>query len=522
MSHQDKDRRGLGSRAKGSRSKSRPVPIRRSGTLATGKRPKQKRTQRQAASLSKRRRQLDARKQNNKPSYKSQYLQQALGWLLSAVNFSQLCFRRDCTWKPLQLAAAALLWAWSDEADLGERFFAARRLSQHLFQPTRQFAGSVQAFLKMLVRWTPAFVACLQVAFREQMRTALAADWLVHGFVLFGVDGSRFELPRTLSNEAAYSPPPKPRKGKKRKPRKNPHDAAHTKKATVPQMWLTLLWHVGTGLPWAWRNGSSDSSERGHWREMLGELPKDALIVGDAGFIGYDILRAVLESGRAVVVRVGSNVHLLSKLGWSKQVGSTVYLWPDHAARKGQPPLVLRLVVSQQGKHPVYLVTSVNAQQLTDHQVIDIYRRRWGIELFYRHFKQTYDRRKLRSASAPHANVEMQWSLLGLWAMALYAQVELTKQQLNPQQLSVAKTLKAFRRMARDYLHPIAKGCSLNHLLHRALRDTYQRRNKASRDYPRKKKADPPAGAPEISRATPAQIQRARELKRDLQKGLTA
>lgn len=498
MSHQDKDRR---------RSSKKVRKIQK----AQGAQRRRKSHQRRAA-----------KKQNSKPRYNSQYLLKALAWLLGSADFGSLRFREDCTWLPLQLAATALLWAWSDEPTLGERFFAAHRLAEHLYQPEHPFAGSVQAFQKMLVRWTGLFVVCLQAAFRERMRTTLAADWLVHGFALFGVDGSRFELPRTQSNEAAYSPPAKPRKGKKRKPRKKPHDAAHTKKANSPQMWLTLLWHVGTGLPWAWRTGSSDSSERDHWRQMLTELPAAALIVGDAGFIGYDILRAVLDSGREVIVRVGSNVHLLTQLGWCQQAGSTVYLWPDHAARKGQPPLVLRLVVSHDGKHPVYIVTSVKTARLNDRQVIDIYRRRWGIELFYRHFKQTYDRRKLRSTSAPHAELEMQWSLLGLWAMALYAQVELQKKKLKPQQLSVAKVLKAFRRMQRDYLHPVKPNCSLNDLLQRAVRDCNERRNKSSRNYPRKKRADPPAGAPHITVASKSQVQRAQQIKQTLQKGLTA
>lgn len=496
MSHQDKDRRRS------------PEKVR--------KQQKIERTQRRRT-----RSRRAAKKQNSKLRYNSQYLLQALSWLLGSVDFHALCFRADCTWLPLQLAATALLWAWSDELTLGERFFAAHRLAEHLYQPDRPFAGSVQAFQKMLVRWTVVFVTCLQAAFRDRMQTALAADWLVHGFVLFGVDGSRFELPRTQSNEAAYSPPPEPRPGKNRQ-RKKPYDAAHDKKATVPLMWLTLLWHVGTGLPWAWRTGSSDSSERVHWREMLTELPVPALIVADAGFIGYDILRSVLDSGREVIVRVGSNVRLLSELGWCKQIGSTVYLWPDHAAQRRQPPLVLRLVVSQAGKYPVYLVTSVKTARLSDRQVIDIYRRRWGLELFYRHFKQTYDRRKLRSASAAHAELEMQWSLLGLWAMALYTQVELQKKNLNPQQLSVAKVLKAFRRMQRDYLHPVKANCSLNELLHQAVRDTYQRRNKASRNYPRKKRPDPPAGAPRISVASKSQVERAQQIKQDIQKGLTA
>ena len=78
-----------------------------------------------------------------------------------------------------------------------------------------------------------------------------------------------------------------------------------------------------------------------------------------------------------------------------------MYLWPDHAASKKLPPLVLRLVVANNGKHPVYLVTNVLSQKrLTNAQVITIYSKRWGIEVHYRHFKQTFQKRKFAATTA--------------------------------------------------------------------------------------------------------------------------
>jgi len=446
--------------------------------------------------------------------FNSEYLQLAIHWLLSRGEWASLQFRADCTWLPRQLAAAALLWAWSDELTLGERFHTARKIAEHLDQPQQEFAGSVQAFLKLLVRWTGMLLAILQAAFRRRMQEALAAKWTVQGWVLFGVDGSRVDLPRTQSNEAAYSLA-RSRTGKKlkRNRRLKPRTAAHTKKANTPQMWLTLLFHVGTGLPWSWRIGPTGSSEREHWREMLPELPEQALLAADAGFVGYDTIQAVVASGRHVVLRVGSNVRLLRKLGWARESSGTVYLWPERAAQKDQPPLVLRLVIALGGKYPVYLVTSAPASRLSDAQVIEVYRRRWGIELYFRHLKQTFQRRKLRSTSAVHARVELEWSLLGLWGLALYAQVELRKHGTDPQRISVAGALRAFRRILRDYLHPLESCHSLQALLHRAVRDRYVRNNKASRDYPRKKQPDPPAGPPEILTASKAHVRLARELR---------
>lgn len=441
-------------------------------------------------------------------------LKQALRWLLQHVDWRGVEFRSDCTWTPLQLVATAILWAWSDEPTLGERFFAARRIAEYLYQPQREFAGSSQAFLKMLVRWTASLVAVVQAALRRRMQEALPTSWMVSGFVVFGVDGSRVEVPRTKSHEAIHGLARDKRGRKiKRSRRQKPRTAAHTKKANTPAIWLTLLWHVASGLPWAWRCGPTGSSEREHWRQMLDELPASALIAADAGFVGYEILRDVINSGRQVLVRVGSNVRLLRKLGWTKESVSTVYLWPDRTAQKHEPPLVLRLIVALGGKCPVYLVTSVSQNRLSDAKVIELYRRRWGIELFFRHLKQTFQRRKLRSLQADNARVELEWSLVGLWCVALYAQFELAREGIRPTLLSVAGALKAFRRTLRDYLHPAQRRRSLSMLLRQALRDPYSRQDKTSRDYPRKKRPDPPPGEPDIKMATSAQVRLAHQLR---------
>lgn len=458
--------------------------------------------------------------QDGRVRYNAAYLQIALQWLLGK-SLAGISFRDDCTWLPVQLASAALLWVWSDELTLGERFVTARKITALLYQPQREFGESYQCFLKLLRRWTATLIATLQRALRQRLREALASLWEVHGFALFGVDGSRIELPRTKSHEAAYSLT-RPSRVRKRSRRKKPRTAAHTMKANVPLMWLTVLWHAGTGLPWAWRIGPTDSSEREHWREMIPELPENALVAADAGYVGYEYARALLDSGRHLLLRVGSSVRLLRKLGWTKESESTVYLWPQYA-QPGEPPIVLRLVVGHNGKHPIYLVTSIlSSRRLTDRQVLDVYRRRWGIELFFRHLKQTYQRRKLRSESAENALVELEWSLLGLWGMALYAQAEIHEHQGDPTQISIACVLRSYRRMMRDYRHPAQRGSTLSSLLRTALRDPYKRATKASRNYPCKKQYDPPPRAPEILKATSEEILHARMLRYVLSKGVTA
>ena len=443
-------------------------------------------------------------------------LKQAIRWLFAGISWSTLKFRDDCSWTPRLLAAAGMLWAWADESTLVERFQSVRKIIQFLYPEQQQLATSYQAFIKLLRRWTPKLALMIHAALRQRMQQCLPDCWEVAGWVMFGVDGSRIELPRTLSHEEAYSPTrsSKRRQKKRHKKKRCPRNTKkqHAKKANSPQMWLTTMWHGGTGLPWDWRTGPADSSERAHLLEMLCALPAEALIAADAGFVGYEYVKAVIESGRELLVRVGSNVRLLRKLGCVRESEGTVYLWPDQQAKKDQPPLVLRLVVAQGPKHPVYLVTSVRAKsRMSDAQVIELYRRRWGIEVFYRHLKQTFGRRKLRSTSADNAQVEIEWSLGGLWAMALYALIEAHRHGAPPSRLSIAHLLRAFRRMLRDYRHPSERGDRLCDRLRDAVIDSYDRKNKTSRDYPRKKQESPP-GAPQIKRATPQQIQRAKQL----------
>jgi hypothetical protein len=156
---------------------------------------------------------------------------------------------------------------------------------------------------------------------------------MVEGWLVFAVDGSRMDVPRTRKNEERYSAKSKLSRNaqKRRRVAKRRYSAmkARERKANVPRIWPTMMWHVGSGLPWDWRTGPSDSSEREHFQEMLGSAPVGALLTADAGFVGYDLCKTVLAAVRHLLVRVGSNVTLLKKLGYAREHDGLVYLWPD-------------------------------------------------------------------------------------------------------------------------------------------------------------------------------------------------
>ncbi len=208
-------------------------------------------------------------------------LRQCVRWLLAGMDWRSISFRNDCRWTPKTLVTAALLWAWSGEQTLGERFYAVRKIVLCLEKEQQQLATSYQAFTKILRRWTTQLASLLQPVLQQRMQAALADHWLIAGHLVFAVDGSRIELPRTVSHEQAYSAIRHRQRVKNSRGKKL--QAKDKKKANSPQLWLTTMWHAGTGLPWDWRTGPADSSERAHMREMLDGLPAGALVAADAG-----------------------------------------------------------------------------------------------------------------------------------------------------------------------------------------------------------------------------------------------
>ena len=319
--------------------------------------------------------------------------------------------------------------------------------------------------------------------------------WRMLGWLIFAVDGSRFECPRTTANEQALG-------------------CAAAEK-TTPQLFQTTLQHMGTGLPWDIRIGPGTDSERRHLDQMLPGLPLRSLLTADAGFISFDLARRLCEQGHVFVMRVGGNKTLLTDWGWEYEVkGQTVYLWPDQ--KRNQRPVVLRLIVLRDDVHlPIYLLTNVlDPAELSDEAAQAIYELRWGIELYYRSHKQTWDHPKLLSHSPQAARLELFSHIVAVWLLQSLAGEALKNLGTPPRQLSPAKCRDAIRQVLREALtgRTPRRGRSLRDRLSRALIDNYKRKGpKQIRAWPRKKQEHPP-NPPKMRPATQHERERAKGL----------
>jgi hypothetical protein len=316
----------------------------------------------------------------------------------------------------------------------------------------------------------------------------------VEGFCAFSPDGSKFDLPRTKSNKRSLRPA-----GRKKSP---------------PQLLLTMMYHLGTGLPWDWRITAGRGSERAALRRMLPHLPAEALIVADAGFMGYELLRALLGSGRHVLIRAGANVRLLRDLGYCvRQRRDTVYLWPLKAQRRRCEPIVLRRIVLGEGRKQMCLLTDIHdRRRLSRGRAKRLYRLRWGVEVMFRSLKQTMERRKLLSRTAAGGQLELQWTVLGMWLLGLMTISAMRVSGRFHLRWSVGLALSAVRDSVRQFWL-LSRRDRLHDALRAARVDDYCRRgSKTSRRWPHKKK-DRPCGLPKLHVATAHQIQRAQEVR---------
>src|SRR5208337_3294471 len=95
-------------------------------------------------------------------------------------------------------------------------------------------------------------------------------------------------------------------------------------------------------------------------------------------------------------------------------------LWPELAQCQGGAPLVLRRIVVVDGRNRrMCLLTSVSGAEMGVAEAVELYRRRWGIEVLYRGLKQTLGRRKMLSDAPENAQVELDWTMAGYWMLCL-------------------------------------------------------------------------------------------------------
>jgi hypothetical protein len=380
--------------------------------------------------------------------------------------------------QPLVLVMIAMTWAAGDSQP--ERFETARGFYVACYAARKRPGKTLEGFQKALGRVPVRQFRALAAGVRQEIRARFADRLLVDGFEPMGCDGSRIECPRATQLEARLG-----RAGK--------DDAA-------PTLWVTAVVHLSTGLLWSWRLGPGTAAEQEHLRHLLGTLAPEALVVCDAAYMGYELVRAIVASRRSLLFRMSSKVHLytpedVALTDWTE--GRVLY-WPEYAQRKGIAPLPCRLIrVPAKGtvKHDVWLLTDVlDPARLSAATAAKFYRWRWRNEGVFRIYKRVVNKMKLSGRTVRSVHREAELSLLATQVLLAHADLALRSKAtatvgepvISPRKVlvEIRKELNgAENRRVPSYRQRL-RGCRAE--------ARHQTSPKAARDWPRRKPHKPP------------------------------
>jgi len=445
-------------------------------------------------------------------------------FVIGSELFSQDKFHGNVKWGPEQLAAQAIIWSLQETRNVTDAFDQTMEICEDL--GLDKTAKSYTSFMNALDAYSNLFIIRMRNRFQFLAKEIGGRYFEADGWVPIGFDGSRATAPRSVANEKSFCAPNNG-KGKGKGKRSKRDKKKRKTQPQEPQAWITMMWHMQLRVPWTWRLGPSNSSERHHVKEMIDQevFPENTLFCGDAGFVGYPLWKSIINSRKNFVVRVGANVRLLSETADVKRLGGGVVLcWPKGKMQSGDPPLRLRLVKVKIGKTKMWLLTSVvEEKRLNKNAITRLYKNRWGIEVEFRGLKQTIDKSKLRCRNSDRLLVELDWSLRAMAVaelLALREQIPAHDEQnsknakaserrsdYTPKDRSLANTMRALRKCMRNLNKFSDEKSGILFQLSQALVQRYKNNTNKQARYRPKNPDKKPLGDPEVRKINASEVQ---------------
>lgn len=253
---------------------------------------------------------------------------------------------------------------------------------------------------------------------------------------LFLLDGSSMRLPHTPSLVKAYPPG------------SNQHGEAHW-----PVIRGLAAHHLSSGLAarpcWGPMYGSQAVSEQSLAEQIMERLPAGAALLGDRNFAVFSVAWAAQQHGYGVLFRITEARARKIAGKWLPPANSErpVEWRPSPHDRRAHPELPAEAVVrgrlivahveGEDGKRcKLYLFTTLEEPREV---LVELYRRRWDIELDIRSLKQTLRMHSLSSKTPEMVEKELLLATAG-YNLVRSVQVAAARQSnLEPRRLSFSR-----------------------------------------------------------------------------------
>jgi hypothetical protein len=253
---------------------------------------------------------------------------------------------------------------------------------------------------------------------------------------LFLLDGSSMRLPHTPSLVAAYPPG------------SNGYGEAHW--AVIR---ILMAHHLGSGLAarpcWGPMYGAEAVSEQGLAEQIMRRLPAGAALLADRNFAVFSVAWAAQQNSFGVLFRITEARAQKIAGGFLPPANSDCRVqWrPSRADRRAHPELPADAVVQgrllvahvdgEDGKlFKLCLFTTLEEPREV---LVEIYRRRWDMELDIRSVKQTLRMHSLSSKSPAMAEKELLLAIAGYNLVRSVQMAAARQANLEPRRLSFSR-----------------------------------------------------------------------------------
>jgi len=214
-----------------------------------------------------------------------------------------------------------------------------------------------------------------------------------HGKNVFAIDGSKYDLPATDQIRDEF----------------DPKSGLAFGKGHYPQCLVSTAYDVFRRIPIAQTISPKSSSERDEALKMLDFLPSSGILLFDRGYPGFGFIRElILEYDGYFLMRCKANSTFpaIEKFIKNGKKDAQIVIDPSEDFLKENPhlknsvlPIKVRCIkmISPDGTISVLLTNICEWKQFTSQELIDLYYKRWAVEVGYRDQKETCQIEKFHS-----------------------------------------------------------------------------------------------------------------------------
>ncbi len=262
------------------------------------------------------------------------------------------------------------------------------------------------------------------------------------GLSIFAVDGTTIRLTHSEKNVRAYPQ------------YKNQYGEAH-----YPLMHVAIATNIATGVAlrpeFGAYNGDEAVSEVVLSERLLARLPQNSVVLGDRLYGTCRFAAEVCAAGHSPIVRMRDDVAKKFIGTNPRSAGEVAVDWSSNRSRTGKSYEVRGRViwhtVRRKGFRPQFLILFTTLTDIPKEKVVEVYIRRWNVELDLRDLKATLEMDMLYSKNPRIAEKEI---ILGVVAYNLVRHFMLGIAKLlkvTPREVSFTHSLVLINTIAESF-----------------------------------------------------------------------